>query len=109
MRDDRWRAFYAHPWAWNEIGFGGPAYPRGYARMGVGQSEAWEGAEALDLDPVPDVKRTGARVSARPLLKGSGRARGQRLGLPAPPAHRRGVPGPRPDAPLRATTTRSTC
>ena len=21
--------FYAHPWAWNEIGFGGPAYPRG--------------------------------------------------------------------------------
>ena len=23
-------AFYSHPWAWNEIGFGGPAYPRGY-------------------------------------------------------------------------------
>ena len=22
-------AFYSHPWAWNEIGFGGPAYPRG--------------------------------------------------------------------------------
>ncbi len=21
------------PWAWNEIGFGGPAYPRGYARV----------------------------------------------------------------------------
>ncbi len=20
-------AFYSHPWAWNEIGFGGPAYP----------------------------------------------------------------------------------
>ena len=52
-------AFYSHPWAWNEIGFGGPAYPRGYARMGVGLSEAWEGAEALDLDPVPDVKRRG--------------------------------------------------
>ena len=29
-------AFYSHPWAWNEIGFGGPAYPRGYARLGVG-------------------------------------------------------------------------
>ena len=27
-------AFYSHPWAWNEIGFGGPAYPRGYARLG---------------------------------------------------------------------------
>jgi len=52
-------AFYAHPWAWNEIGFGGPAYPRGYARMGVGLSEAWEGAEAIDPDPVPDVKRKG--------------------------------------------------
>ena len=52
-------AFYAHPWAWNEIGFGGPAYPRGYARMGVGLSEAWEGAEAIDPDPVSDVKRKG--------------------------------------------------
>ena len=52
-------AFYSHPWAWNEIGFGGPSYPRGYARMGVGLNEAWEGAEALDVDPVPDVKRRG--------------------------------------------------
>jgi hypothetical protein len=52
-------AFYAHPWAWNEIGFGGPAYPRGYARMGVGLSEAWESTEAIDVDPVPDVKRRG--------------------------------------------------
>jgi hypothetical protein len=52
-------AFYAHPWAWNEIGFAGPAYPRGYARMGVGMSESWEGAEALDVDPVEDVKERG--------------------------------------------------
>jgi len=44
-------AFYSHPWAWNEIGFGGPAYPRGYARMGIGLSEAWEGPEALNIDP----------------------------------------------------------
>ena len=35
-------AFYSHPWAWNEIGFGGPAYPRGYARLGAGQRETWE-------------------------------------------------------------------
>ncbi len=47
-------AFYSHPWAWNEIGFGGPAYPRGYARMGVGQREAWEGAPAFERDPVSD-------------------------------------------------------
>ena len=35
-------AFYSHPWAWNEIGFGGPAYPRGYVRLGAGQREHWE-------------------------------------------------------------------
>ena len=29
-------AFYSHPWAWNEIGFGGPAYPRGYMRLAEG-------------------------------------------------------------------------
>ncbi len=44
-------AFYSHPWAWNEIGFGGPAYPQGYARLGAGLSEAWEGDEAIDMDP----------------------------------------------------------
>jgi hypothetical protein len=54
-------AFYSHPWAWNEIGFGGPAYPRGYARLGIGHSEAWEGEEALDVDPVPDVQQRGLR------------------------------------------------
>ena len=52
-------AFYSHPWSWNEIGFGGPAYPRGYARFGVGQREEWEGAAATDVDPVPEVKETG--------------------------------------------------
>ena len=25
--------YYAHPAAWSEIGFGGPASPRGYVRM----------------------------------------------------------------------------
>jgi Gluconate 2-dehydrogenase subunit 3 len=47
-------AFYSHPWAWNEIGFGGPAYPRGYARLGAGQREEWEGAPASDADPVKE-------------------------------------------------------
>jgi Gluconate 2-dehydrogenase subunit 3 len=58
MRDTL-SAFYAHPWAWNEIGFGGPAYPRGYARLGAGMSESWEGREAFDVDPVEDVRRRG--------------------------------------------------
>lgn len=52
-------AFYSHPWAWNEIGFGGPAYPRGYARMGAGQREQWEGAAAFATDPVEDVRERG--------------------------------------------------
>ena len=42
-------AYYAHPWAWNEIGFGGPAYPRGYMRLGVDQPEPWGGHEATGL------------------------------------------------------------
>lgn len=52
-------AFYSHPWAFNEIGFGGPAYPRGYARMDIGQREHWEKAEAVDVDPVEDVEARG--------------------------------------------------
>ncbi len=52
-------AFYSHPWAWNEIGFGGPAYPRGYARFGIGQRESWEGAPAFERDPVKDTHERG--------------------------------------------------
>ncbi len=52
-------AFYSHPWAWNEIGFGGPAYPRGYARFGAGQRESWEGAPAFERDPVKDTQGRG--------------------------------------------------
>ncbi|MBV8257841.1 MAG: gluconate 2-dehydrogenase subunit 3 family protein [Actinobacteria bacterium] len=53
------QAFYAHPWAWNEIGFGGPAYPRGYSRFGSphlqsAERETWEGREAYDRDPVKE-------------------------------------------------------
>jgi len=35
-------AYYSHPWAWDEIGFGGPAYPRGYMRLENGLPEPWE-------------------------------------------------------------------
>jgi hypothetical protein len=34
--------YYAHPYAWDEIGFGGPAYPRGYMRLEGGEPEPWE-------------------------------------------------------------------
>jgi hypothetical protein len=58
--------FYSHPWAWNEIGFGGPAYPRGYSRFGSPQlqhaeRESWEGREAFDRDPVRDQPETPPR------------------------------------------------
>jgi hypothetical protein len=38
-------AFYSHPFAWNEMGFGGPAYPRGYLNRGVDRREHWEVAD----------------------------------------------------------------
>jgi hypothetical protein len=37
--------YYAHPDAWSEIGFGGPASPRGYARLGFSERDPWEAKE----------------------------------------------------------------
>lgn len=42
---DAIEAYYAHPWAWDEIGFGGPAYPRAYIRLERGEAEPWEAEE----------------------------------------------------------------
>jgi gluconate 2-dehydrogenase subunit 3-like protein len=59
---DACQAFYSHPWVWNEIGFGGPAYPRGYAAFGnpeLGEREHWEGEEAFSRDPVKDTQEKG--------------------------------------------------
>ncbi|HTW38166.1 MAG TPA: gluconate 2-dehydrogenase subunit 3 family protein [Steroidobacteraceae bacterium] len=39
-------AYYSHPTAWSEIGFGGPAAPRGYVRMGYDGMDPWDAAEA---------------------------------------------------------------
>ncbi|OBG74744.1 hypothetical protein A9X05_25820 [Mycobacterium sp. E3298] len=54
--------FYSHPWAWNEIGFGGPAYPRGFMRLGgatgpAAAREPFETPGATDEDPVRVVQR----------------------------------------------------
>lgn len=35
-------AYYSHPTVWSEIGYGGPAYPRGYVRTQLGQLDPWE-------------------------------------------------------------------
>jgi hypothetical protein len=53
-------AFYSHPLAWNEIGFGGPAYPRGYKNAGLDKREPWEVPEVDAEDPVPWAQRVKA-------------------------------------------------
>jgi hypothetical protein len=42
LLQDALEAYYSHPWAWDEIGFGGPAYPRAYTRLERGEPEPWE-------------------------------------------------------------------
>lgn len=46
LMEDCVTAYYAHPWSWDEIGFGGPAYPRGYMRLENGLPEPWETDES---------------------------------------------------------------
>jgi hypothetical protein len=46
-------AYYAHPAAWSEVGFGGPASPRGYVRLGPNQRDSWEAR----ADPRPSDER----------------------------------------------------
>jgi hypothetical protein len=43
-------AFYAHPSAWDEMGFPGPAYPRGYKNAAVGGREPFEVADVRPSD-----------------------------------------------------------
>ncbi|HUA28745.1 MAG TPA: gluconate 2-dehydrogenase subunit 3 family protein [Streptosporangiaceae bacterium] len=43
-------ALYSHPAAWAEMGFPGPAYPRGYKNAGVGKLEPFEVADAQPSD-----------------------------------------------------------
>lgn len=35
-------AYYSHPYIWSEIGYAGPAYPRGYVRSELGLTDPWE-------------------------------------------------------------------
>ena len=51
--------YYAHPAAWSEIGFGGPASPRGYVRMQANRRDPWEAAEAH-----PGKDAAAARINA---------------------------------------------
>jgi len=53
-------AYYSHPTAWSEIGFGGPASPRGYVRMDFDRRDPWEAAEAK-----PGRERQAAKENVR--------------------------------------------
>jgi hypothetical protein len=39
------KIYYAHPLAWNEIGYGGPSSPRGHVRKWEGGVDPWEARE----------------------------------------------------------------
>lgn len=53
--------YYSHPYAWNEIGFGGPANPRGYVRMYFDRRDPWEAVEAK-LGHEARARRSNRRV-----------------------------------------------
>ncbi|CAJ5633543.1 gluconate 2-dehydrogenase subunit 3 family protein [Burkholderia pseudomallei] len=65
-------AYYSHPLAWNEIGFGGPASPRGYVRMDFNRRDPWEAPLAArddgraDADADADADAASPRRLAQP-------------------------------------------
>lgn len=75
--EDCVNAYYAHPWAWDEMGFGGPAYPRAYMRLEIGLPEPWEKDEvryvwSAPADSVSDLDlREQTRAAHSSLLEGT--------------------------------------
>lgn len=65
-------AFYSHPAAWAEIGFDGPAYPRGYRNIGIDRREGPEVRDARpDLD-APDPSDPGSAPTQGAASEGRG-------------------------------------
>ncbi|SKA39187.1 gluconate 2-dehydrogenase subunit 3 family protein [Consotaella salsifontis] len=54
------KIYYAHPYAWNEIGFGGPASPRGYVRLGSDMRDPWEAREERIPQKTERLSRAGS-------------------------------------------------
>ncbi len=70
-------SYYAHPWAWDEIGFGGPAYPRAYTRLEHGEPEPWEVKERryewlAPADAVSDPKGPDVAAHGEQSAQGQG-------------------------------------
>jgi hypothetical protein len=40
--------YYGQPQGWDEMGYGGPASPRGYVRMGFDRRDPWDSVERKD-------------------------------------------------------------
>ncbi|MEI5996144.1 gluconate 2-dehydrogenase subunit 3 family protein [Paraburkholderia bengalensis] len=51
--------YYSHPSTWSQIGFGGPANPRGYVRMVFNRRDPWEAAEASPGDDAHAARENG--------------------------------------------------
>ena len=62
MLRDLYGAYYSHPTAWSDIGFGGPANPRGYVRLAADRRDAWEPIEAHADEDRDEVQQENARV-----------------------------------------------
>ncbi|MEU7028423.1 GMC family oxidoreductase [Streptomyces sp. NPDC046275] len=91
-------AYYSHPAAWDETGFGGPAYPRGYVRLGRGAREVWEDPHPA---PAPHADEPPPPADPHPPSTGEHRAAGPEPGAAPGPG---GTPGPAtsPTAPVPA-------
>jgi hypothetical protein len=50
--------YYAHPKAWAEIGFNGPASPRGHIRLRLDRHDPWEAEERQPRSSVDIVRRS---------------------------------------------------
>lgn len=61
MARDLVLAYYSHPAAWSEIGWGGPASPRGYVQIDFNERDPWEAAEVGNGD-VEAARRKNRRV-----------------------------------------------
>ncbi len=59
-------ALASHPAVWSEIGYAGPAYPRGYYRLGRGVLDPWEPrADPAARRRITPREQSGGGVSAR--------------------------------------------
>jgi hypothetical protein len=57
--------YYAHPAAWAEIGFNGPASPRGHIRLQLNIRDPWEAHEEQPHSSVEIVQRARGRKSGQ--------------------------------------------